>query len=434
MNEGRELVVGIDLGTTYSCVGTWDWESDKVRILATEQGERTIPSVVCFHKGKVLVGESAKAKLTSHPQNTIYNSKRAIGRPYSRIRAEDVSKWTFQMEGTDDDRPRYRVQVDDEERLITPEEISALILANLKKVAEKALGHEVTKAVVTVPAYFTEPQRRATRDAGLLAGLDIIRLLPEPTAAALAFGLDRTSKEKNYVLVFDMGGGTFDVSVLRLDGNQFTALAVTGDFHLGGEDFDDTLLEWVMQHPDVSSVLETTPVTNKLRQKLRRACEEVKRELSSCEESLISVEIGGNDIEISIKRSEFEEMCSSLFDNAMMEVSEALELADIEKSAIDSIVLVGGSTRIPKLQQRLCEFFDGKKLWCGVNPDEAVAWGATALATASVMGSKQSMGTIAPSHEINNTHSGNNRVGRIQTSSALQNLVCQLSDVCHCSN
>eukprot|EP01059_Diplonema_ambulator_P004256 TRINITY_DN13960_c0_g1_i2.p1 TRINITY_DN13960_c0_g1~~TRINITY_DN13960_c0_g1_i2.p1 ORF type:complete len:604 (+),score=200.95 TRINITY_DN13960_c0_g1_i2:266-2077(+) len=395
--EDHEPVLGIDLGTTNSCVGVWDWKQETVRIIATDEGDRTIPSVVCFNKGDVLVGAAAKRKLTVSPKNTIYNSKRVIGRPFSKLRKEDIARWTFDMEGGEG-RPRYKVAVEGEEKLVSPEEIGALILLHLKGLAERAIGTEITKVVITVPAYFTEPQRRATRDAGMLAGLDVIRLLPEPTAAALAFGLDRKSPQgpsTSYVLVFDMGGGTFDVSILALDGKgSFVTKAVTGDFHLGGEDFDDLLLEWVLAQPGM--LPHAAHISAKQRQKLRKLCETAKCELSNSNETTIEVDIGGEEVSLDISRAMFNKLCSELFENAMGEVADALELAGITETDISNIVLVGGSTRIPKLQEMLKARFKGKRLWCGVNPDEAVAWGATALAASVVSGRKQTSGGTAP--------------------------------------
>ena len=395
----REPVIGIDLGTTNSCVGVWDWKAESVNIATTDQGNRTVPSVVCFHKGEVLVGDAAKRKLTSHPLNTIYTSKRVIGRAYSHIREEDIEGWTFDLICTEDNRPRYKVSVDGEQKLISPEEIGALILAHLKSVAEAFIGREVTRVVITVPAYFTEPQRRATRDAGLLAGLDVVRLLPEPTAAALAFGLDRKIHQEgaSYVLVFDMGGGTFDVSVLELDGKgSFVTKAVTGDFHLGGEDFDDLILKWVLQNP---AFPQGSSIPPKTRQKLRKLCEAAKRELSTGFEACIEFEYSGQEVQLDLTREMFEGLCQPLFDNAMVEVTAALSLAEIVQSDIDSIVLVGGSTRIPKIQDMLQGYFNGKELWRGVNPDEAVAWGATALAAAYASGRKQTTGATAPAQQ-----------------------------------
>ncbi|KAJ9472988.1 Heat shock 70 kDa protein cognate 4 [Diplonema papillatum] len=394
----REPVIGIDLGTTNSVVGVWDWASQTVKIVPTDEGERSVPSVVCFYKGDVLIGEAAKRKLTTQPTNSIYNSKRVIGRPFSKVRQLDVERWTFRVVSTGDSRPRYEVVIDDEEKLVSPEEIGALILAHLRRMAEKFIGKEVTKVVITVPAYFTEPQRRATRDAGVLAGLDVLRILPEPTAAAIAFGLDRKvlepGREEGYVLVFDMGGGTFDVSLLRMDGKgSFCSEAVTGDFHLGGEDFDDLVLQWVIENAPGLTAADITP---KIRQRLRRVCEEAKRELSSSTETVIDIEIAGKDIELELTRATFERLCAPLFANAMGEVQKALDLAHVTSEEVDHIVLVGGSTRIPTLQENLQRFFNGKRLSFGVNPDEAVAWGATALAAATVAGRKQTVGETFP--------------------------------------
>eukprot|EP01064_Diplonema_japonicum_P022850 TRINITY_DN3308_c0_g4_i2.p1 TRINITY_DN3308_c0_g4~~TRINITY_DN3308_c0_g4_i2.p1 ORF type:complete len:463 (+),score=99.79 TRINITY_DN3308_c0_g4_i2:36-1424(+) len=397
--DGHEPVLGIDLGTTNSCVGVWDWKQETVRIISTDEGDRTIPSIVCFNKGDVLVGAAAKRKLTSAPKTTIYNSKRVIGRPFGKLRQCDLDRWTFDVV-SEDGRPRYKVLVEGEEKLISPEEVGALVLAHLKELAEKTIGEEVTKVVVTVPAYFTEPQRRATRDAGLLAGLDVIRILPEPTAAALAFGLDRKAPQvteggEAFVLVFDMGGGTFDVSILALDGRgSFVTKAVTGDFHLGGEDFDDLLVEWAIAHPMVKQHIST--VTPKFRQKLRKICEAAKRDLSNSDETCIEIEVCGEEAALELTRDTFNSLCSELFDNAMGEVLDALDLAGIGEADISNIVLVGGSTRIPRLQEMLKQKFTGKRLWCGMNPDEAVAWGATALAAATISGRKQTSGATAP--------------------------------------
>ena len=346
-----EPVIGIDLGTTFSCVAVWDWSNSHAEIVANEQGNRTMPSIVSHDKDDLLVGEAARNKLAINPENTICNAKRIIGRPFSQIRQEDFDSWPFKVVCLgSDDKPRYRVEYQGEERLVSPEEISAMVLHKLKEAAEHHLGVPVSKAVVTVPAYFTEPQKRATKDAALLAGLEVLGLLPEPTAAALAYGLDQKSltdaqREKMavdgwYILVFDLGGGTLDVSVLRLDGRgSFVTKAITGDFHLGGEDFDNVIVNHI-----ISRFRKDNPGVELSRRSVRRLrteCEKVKRMLSDSMSAVVDMELQGIDIAYEIRREEFEELCEPLFQNLVVEIETALSLAKILRQDVDDIVLVG---------------------------------------------------------------------------------------------
>mmetsp|Transcript_147555 Transcript_147555/g.258003 ORF Transcript_147555/g.258003 Transcript_147555/m.258003 type:complete len:662 (-) Transcript_147555:328-2313(-) len=385
---GEDVIIGIDLGTTYSCVGLYDWQHRRVEILPNENGSRTTPSFVSYTPNECLVGEAAKARQTTNLGNTIHTTKRILGRRFSQIRPEDLRAWAFTVGPSSDgsDAPRYHVTCQGQPRVVSPEEVSAVVLGRLKAIVEWHLGCHVTKAVICVPAYFTEPQKQATKDAGLLAGLDVVKLLTEPTAAALAYGLDRNAfdGEKRskaqidglYILVFDLGGGTFDVSILKLDAQgAFITKAVTGDFHLGGEDFDERILQRMLsifqaEHP-------TVHLTPKSIRRLRIECEKLKRNLSAAQEASLDLEIQGVEFCQGLTRAEFEESCCDLFERAMAEVVSALELSQIEKDEIDDVVLVGGSTRIPKLQQLLQDFFAGKRVWTGINPDEAVAYGAS---------------------------------------------------------
>lgn len=426
--DSHEPVIGIDLGTTFSVVAWWDWATNKVEIITNEQGNRTTPSVVSYHKNELLVGETARNKLPINPENTIYNAKRIIGRGFSQIRDEDLRSWPFSVvHAVGDDKPRYCIEFAGEQKLVAPEEISALVLFKMKEVAEHHLGRPVSKAVITVPAYFTEPQKRATRDAGHLAGLDVLGLLTEPTAAALAYGLDQralsaASREKVavdgwHILVFDLGGGTFDVSVLRLDGRgSFVVKAITGDFHLGGEDFDARLVEHFLRlfqedYPDVELTARSVA-------RLRTECERVKRMLSASTDMVLDMELQGIDIAYEISRAEFEGLCAPLFDAVMEEVFAALDLARLRSDDIDDVVLVGGSTRIPHIQNRLRTAFPGKQLWTGINPDEAVAYGAAvqaaalyANAMALAAGASRSVSTDTAAHSAQRqeSHHGHQR-------------------------
>jgi L1 cell adhesion molecule like protein len=378
--EGK--AIGIDLGTTYSCVGVW--QNDRVEIIANDQGNRTTPSYVAFTDTERLIGDAAKNQVAMNPQNTVFDAKRLIGRRFSDPSVQsDMKHWPFKVVPDPADKPLIVVQYKGEEKRFSAEEISSMVLTKMKEIAEAYLGHAVNNAVVTVPAYFNDSQRQATKDAGAIAGLNVLRIINEPTAAAIAYGLDKKaskSGEQN-VLIFDLGGGTFDVSLLTIEEGIFEVKATAGDTHLGGEDFDNRLVnhfvaEFRRKHKkDISA-------NAKALRRLRTACERAKRTLSSTTQTTIEIDslYEGIDFYSTITRARFEEMNMDLFRRCMEPVEKCLRDAKIDKSHVHEIVLVGGSTRIPKVQQLLQDFFNGKELCKSINPDEAVAYGAAVQA------------------------------------------------------
>ena len=374
--------IGIDLGTTYSCVGVY--QHNKVEIIANEQGNRTTPSYIAFNDGNErLIGESAKNQMSLNPLNTIYDVKRLIGRRFNEeVVQKDIAKFPFKVVNGFNDNPQIQLTFAGNTKCFTPEEISSMILGKMKEIAETYLGQKVINAVVTVPAYFNDAQRKATKDAGLIAGLNILRIINEPTAAAIAYGLDNSNdkREKN-ILVFDLGGGTFDVSILTIDEGVFEVKSTSGDTHLGGEDFDNTLVDFFIQ--EIKRKHKTDISQNKKSvSRLRSVCERAKRTLSSSTEASIEIEalFKNNDFFTKISRARFEELNGELFRKTLIPVESALHDAKLDKSQIDEIVLVGGSTRIPKIQKLLRDFFNGKELNKSINPDEAVAYGAAVQA------------------------------------------------------
>ena len=372
--------IGIDLGTTYSCVGVW--QNERVEIIANDQGNRTTPSYVAFTDSERLVGDAAKNQVSMNPENTIFDAKRLIGRKIDDASIQsDMKHWSFKVVAKDGGKPHVQVEFKGEQKTFSPEEVSAMILVKMKEIAESYLGSPVTEAVITVPAYFNDGQRQATKDAGAIAGLNVLRIINEPTAAAIAYGLDKKGKGESNILIFDLGGGTFDVSLLTIDDGIFEVKATAGDTHLGGEDFDNRLVNWCVQEFKRKTKKDPTGNNRALR-RLRTACERAKRTLSASAETTIEVDslFEGTDFMTKITRAKFEELCMDLFRSTIDPVDRVLRDSKMSKSSIDEIVLVGGSTRIPKVCSLLMEYFNGKELNRSINPDEAVAYGAAVQA------------------------------------------------------
>lgn len=373
------VAIGIDLGTTYSAVGVW--QHDRCEIIANDQGNRTTPSYVSFTDTESLIGDAAKNQASMNPKNTVYDAKRLIGRDFNdKHTQEDISNFTYDVIEKSG-KPIIKVQDHGESKEYAPEQISSMILMKMKSTAEGFLGHEVKDAVITVPAYFNDSQRQSTKDAGVIAGLNVLRIINEPTAAAIAYGLDKKGEEEKHILIFDCGGGTHDVSLLSIEDGVFEVKATAGDTHLGGEDFDDRMVKHFMQEfkrkhkHDMSSNMKAV-------RRLRTACERAKRTLSSTAQTSIEIDSlhEGIDFYSSITRARFEELCMDKFRQAMIPVEKVMKDAKMDKSKIDEVVLVGGSTRIPKIQSLLSEFFNGKELNKTINPDECVAYGAAVQA------------------------------------------------------
>lgn len=377
----KKVAVGIDLGTTYSCVGVF--QHGKVEIIANDQGNRTTPSYVAFTDTERLIGDAAKNQVAINPTNTIFDAKRLIGRKYSEQSIQaDMKHWPFTVvdSGT---KPKIKVEYKSEEKTFTPEEISSMVLLKMKETAEAYLGHDVNDAVVTVPAYFNDSQRQATKDSGVIAGLNVLRIINEPTAAAIAYGLDKKKNEgkESNVLIFDLGGGTFDVSILTIEDGIFEVKSTAGDTHLGGEDFDNRMVDHFINEFKRKHKKDIKGNKRAVR-RLRTACERAKRTLSASAQANIEIDslFEGIDFYTSITRARFEELCSDLFKGTLEPVEKAMRDAKMDKSSIHDLVLVGGSTRIPKIQKLLQDFFNGKELNKSINPDEAVAYGAAVQA------------------------------------------------------
>ncbi|KAK6186191.1 hypothetical protein SNE40_008278 [Patella caerulea] len=376
----KEIAVGIDLGTTYSCVGVF--QHGKVEIIANDQGNRTTPSYVAFTDSERLIGDAAKNQVALNPSNTIFDAKRLIGRKFTDDTVQrDMKHWPFKVI-SDGGKPKIQAEHKNELKTFSPEEISSMVLTKMKETAEAYLGQKIKSAVITVPAYFNDSQRQATKDAGAIAGLNVLRIINEPTAAALAYGLDKNLAGEKNVLIFDLGGGTFDVSILTIDeGSLFEVKSTAGDTHLGGEDFDQRMVQHFIQEFQRKYKKDISKNSRALR-RLRTSCERAKRTLSSSAEASIEIDslFEGIDFYTKISRARFEDLCSDLFRGTMAPVEKALNDAKLDKSKIHEVVLVGGSTRIPKIQKLLQDFMNGKELNKSINPDEAVAYGAAVQA------------------------------------------------------
>ncbi|KAL3318783.1 Endoplasmic reticulum chaperone BiP [Cichlidogyrus casuarinus] len=369
-----------EYGTLRNSVGAM--HNGRIEIIPNDQGNRITPSYVAFTEdGTRLIGDAAKNQLTNNPKNTIFDVKRIIGRTWADEKIQDdIKHFPFKIIEKDS-KPHIEVEVGKETKQFTPEEISAMVLSKMKSVAEEFLGKKVTHAVITVPAYFNDAQRQATKNAGTIAGLSVLRIINEPTAAAIAYGLDKKKKDtgssETHVLVFDLGGGTFDVSLLTIDQGVFEVIATSGNTHLGGEDFDQRVIDHFVK---VFQKKKSKNITKDQRslQKLRREVEKAKRALSSAPSTRIEIEslMDGEDFSETLTRAKFEELNNDLFKSTLEPVQKVLDDAKISKSEVDDVVLVGGSTRIPKVQELVKEFFDGREPNTGINPDEAVAYGA----------------------------------------------------------
>jgi L1 cell adhesion molecule like protein len=380
MSEVKGASVGIDLGTTYSCVGIM--KNNNVEIIANDQGNRTTPSYVAFTETERLIGESAKNQAAMNPQNTIFDAKRLIGRAYDDPTvASDRKLWPFTVLQGPNNKPLIQVQSEGANKTFSAEEISSMVLVKMKKTAEEFLGEDVPNAVITVPAYFNDQQRQATKDAGRIAGLNVLRIINEPTAAAISYGLNNKGDGETNVLIFDLGGGTFDVSLLSIDEGIFEVKATAGDTHLGGEDFDQRMMDHFVREFKRKHKKDMSTSDRALR-RLRTACERAKRSLSSATRATVEIDslFEGEDFNSTITRARFEDLCNDYFRNCMKPVEKVLRDANVSKSAINEVVLVGGSTRIPRVQEMIKEYFNGKEPCRSINPDEAVAYGAAVQA------------------------------------------------------
>merc|ERR1711985_146017 len=382
----RMSAVGIDLGTTYSCVGIW--QNDRVEIIANDQGNRTTPSYVAFTDTERLIGDAAKNQCAMNPINTIFDAKRLIGRKYDDpVVQSDAKHWPFKVVN-DSNTPKIQVQYKGETKTFSAEEISSMVLTKMKETASAFTGKDVKDVVVTVPAYFNDSQRQATKDAGAIAGLNVLRIINEPTAAAIAYGLDKKTSGETNVLIFDLGGGTFDVSLLTIDDGIFEVKATAGDTHLGGEDFDNRLVNHFVQEFKRKHKKDLTGNARSMR-RLRTACERAKRNLSSSANASIEIDslFEGVDFYSSITRARFEDLCADLFRGTLEPVEKVIRDAKTDKNSVHEVVLVGGSTRIPKIQELITNYFNGKEPCRSINPDETVAYGAAVQANILTGGS-----------------------------------------------
>ncbi|XP_058772438.1 heat shock cognate 70 kDa protein-like [Vicia villosa] len=384
--------VGIDLGTTYSCVAVWLDEHNRVEIIHNDQGNRITPSFVSFNNDQRLIGDAAKNQSATNPENTVFDAKRLIGRKFSDpVVQKDKMLWPFKVIAGVNDKPMITLQYKGQKKLFCAEEISSMVLTKMREIAEVYLESSVKNAVVTVPAYFSDSQRKATIDAGAIAGLNVIKIINEPTAAAIAYGLDKRSDcdGKRNIFVFDLGGGTFDVSILTIKGDVFEVKATAGNTHLGGEDFDSRMVNYFVEEFKKKNEVDISGNPRALR-RLRTVCERAKRILSFAYFTIVEVDslFHGIDFSSSITRAKFEEINMDLFEECMATVESCLCYSKMCKSDIDDVVLVGGSSRIPKLQDLLRDFFKGKELYRSINPDEAVAYGAAVQAAVLSKGFK----------------------------------------------
>lgn len=379
MTQNKDIAIGIDLGTTYSCVGVY--QNGKVEIISNDQGDRTTPSFVSFTDEERLIGIAAKNSLTSNPTNTVYDAKRMIGREFSDSKLqEDMKHFSFNVVNKQN-KPKISVSFKNELKEFTPEEISAMILTKMKQTAESYLGHEVKSAVITVPAYFNDSQRQATKDAGMIAGLNVLRIINEPTAAAIAYGLDKMADKARNVLIFDFGGGTHDVSLLSIEDGVFEVKATAGDTHLGGEDVDTRIVNYVVEEFKRKHKVDLSENKKALR-RIRTVAEKAKRSLSGNTQTVIELDSihDGIDLSVVLTRAKFDNLCSDMFQKTLEPVDRVLRDAKLGKADVDEVVLVGGSTRIPKVQELLTNYFGGKELCRNINPDEAIAYGAAVQA------------------------------------------------------
>ena len=370
------ICIGIDLGTTYSCVSIW--QNNKAEVIANDQGNRTTPSFVSFTEHERLVGNAAKSNSSMNPTNTVFDAKRLIGRSFNDPAVQkDIELFPYKVTSTSDNKPIIEVTYKNELKQFRPEEISSMVLSKMKEIAESFIGQSIKDAVVTVPAYFNDAQRQATKDAGSIAGLNVLRIINEPTAAAIAYGLDKKTKQEKNILIYDLGGGTFDVSLLTIEDGVFEVKATAGDTHLGGEDFDRRLMEHCMNDFKRKHKVDMSQNKRAVR-RLQTACETAKKTLSSSTVAAMEIDalFDGIDYNTTVSRAKFEDMCSDLFRQTFEPVQKVIADSKISKNMVDEIVLVGGSTRIPKIQEQLSNFFNGKELCKSINPDEAVAYGA----------------------------------------------------------
>lgn len=374
------VAIGIDLGTTYSCVGVY--QHGRAEIIANDQGNRTTPSYVAFTDEERLIGDGAKNQASMNPKNTIHDAKRLLGRSYDDEHVQQDKKlWTFDVVNDGNNKPKVEVDYQGERKRFFPEEISAMVLTKMREIAEGYIGTEAKDVVITVPAYFGDAQRQATKDAGVIAGLNVLRIINEPTAAAIAYGMDKKGTKEQHVLIFDCGGGTHDVTLLSIEDGIFEVKATAGDSHLGGEDLDNLLVEHFCKEFSRKHKKDLTQNPRSMR-RLRTACEKAKRNLSSSANATLEIDslFDGIDFVGSITRARFEELCSNVFKRTMDPVDNVLRDAKLGKGDVDEIILVGGTTRIPKIQKLLSDYFNGKELCKSLNPDEAVAIGATVQA------------------------------------------------------